>query len=159
MNFSNRIVAVLALLLVMSSFQVQGAAPTFAQFPSHGHAGSTPIPLRFVSKQDSEFRTELTAAATMPTNFAGNYVLTTIGCGASCVLVAAIDKKTGRVIWLPYTLCCWKLEITEPVHFQANSDLLILNGQRNERGAVGPHYVRLTRGRFIALPSHTPAMR
>jgi hypothetical protein len=96
------------------------------------------------------FRTRL-KGVTPPINFAGHYILTVIGCGTSCILVAAIDARNGKVAWLPYSLCCWTDQVSEPLRFRSNSDLLILNGQRDERGVNGPHYVRLLGGRFIAL--------
>ncbi|TWI63667.1 hypothetical protein IP91_03639 [Pseudoduganella lurida] len=87
----------------------------------------------------------------MPVNFAGRFVLTTIGCGASCVLTAALDKQTGAVTWLPFTICCWDLAISEPLEFRRDSALLIVHGQRNEEGGAGPHYYRINGGQFEEL--------
>ncbi|WP_145650516.1 hypothetical protein [Pseudoduganella lurida] len=84
-------------------------------------------------------------------NFAGRFVLTTIGCGASCVLTAALDKQTGAVTWLPFTICCWDLAISEPLEFRRDSALLIVHGQRNEEGGAGPHYYRINGGQFEEL--------
>lgn len=48
------------------------------------------------------FRTRLTEAHKEgDVNFAGNYIVTTWGCGASCVSGAMIDKRTGNVYGIP----------------------------------------------------------
>lgn len=41
------------------------------------------------------------------------------------------------------------------LRFRRNCQLLILNGQRDERGVNGAHYVRLRRGRFVAISIKT----
>ena len=84
-------------------------------------------------------------------NFAGHFALASWGCGASCIMAAAIDGDTGAVTWLPFTVCCWETEIIEPLEFQPNSRLLIVHGQRDERGAGGTHFYRFTGTRFEAL--------
>lgn len=48
--------------------------------------------------------------------------------------------------------CCWGPPISEPVLFRRESDLIVLNGQRDERGGAGPHYFRFTGHRFVELP-------
>lgn len=151
--------ALIKLAIAAASFSIslcghaQTSAPSFEQFPITERFAKPAAPPYLKRQRDREFRTALNEAAKKPVNFAGHYVLTTIGCGASCVLVAALDAKTGRVAWLPFTLCCWNVSIPEPVLFRLDSDLLILNGQRNEAGAPGPHYFRFTRGRFAELDS------
>ena len=83
-------------------------------------------------------------------NFAGHYVLTSWGCGASCTMSAAIDTGTGTVSWLPFTVCCWAPEIAEPLQFRADSRLLIVHGSRNEHGG-GVHYYTIEGGQFSEL--------
>lgn len=68
-------------------------------------------------------------------NFAGNYMVTTWGCGAGCLSGAMIDKRTGMVYGLPigegspYDFGCsheWKNPLeNEAIVFQANSRLFI----------------------------------
>lgn len=125
----------------------QAPAPTFEQYPVAARYTRSVAPLRIASKQDREFRSRLAEASRQPVNFAGHYILTTIGCGAACVLTAVIDARTGRVAWLPFSLCCWDLPVPEPVQYRADSDLIVLNGQRNE-GVGGTFFVRFVAGRF-----------
>jgi hypothetical protein len=143
----------LALALTVPSVlaYASGTPPAFSAFPASAHAQRHSARLLLESAQDKEFQTALREAFRQPVNFAGHYVLTTIGCGASCVLVAALDATTGRVTWLPFTVCCWAAPIDEPVEFRRDSELLVIHGQRDEQGSAGPHYYRLTGGRFIAL--------
>ncbi|MBR1280902.1 hypothetical protein JQ597_02495 [Bradyrhizobium sp. AUGA SZCCT0177] len=102
------------------------------------------------------YRTRLREAAGQPANFAGHYVLTTWGCGTGCVLGAAVDLKSGKVIFLPGSVCCWAIDVPqnfEPVEFQLQSRLITLNGQLNEQGPAGPHYFELANGAFKAVSS------
>jgi hypothetical protein len=103
-----------------------------------------------------EYRTRLKEAAGQPANFAGHYVLTTWGCGTGCKRGAAVDLKSGKVIFLPGTVCCWAIDVDEkfePVEFQLQSRLIALNGQLNEQGPAGPHYFELANGAFKAAIS------
>jgi hypothetical protein len=103
-----------------------------------------------------EYRTRLKEAAGLPANFAGHYVLTTWGCGTGCKRGAAVDLKSGKVIFLPGTVCCRAIDVDEkfePVEFQVQSRLIALNGQLNEQGPAGPHYFELANGAFKAATS------
>ncbi|HEY5800712.1 MAG TPA: hypothetical protein VIT92_10855 [Burkholderiaceae bacterium] len=110
-------------------------------------------PLRLRSADDRAFRTVLEAAYRQPVNFGHRRVLLTVGCGVACVRVAALDKTSGAVTWLPFTLCCWDAGVAEPVQFRPNNNLLILRGQRNEAGGAGPHYFRLRGTAFVEIPA------
>ena len=74
-----------------------GATPSFEQFPARPGAVPASGRLKLKSPQDREYRSALQRAASASPNFAGHYVVTNIGCGASCLLTAAIDTKTGSV--------------------------------------------------------------
>ncbi|MBL0314131.1 MAG: hypothetical protein IPP78_15825 [Holophagaceae bacterium] len=110
-----------------------------------------------ISKQDRMYRTRLKRGAEGNPNFAGRYILTIWGCGASCRMGAAIDTKTGRVHWLPGTVCCWDVSIEEdpkigdPILFRQNSKLIVLSGLLNETGTNGSHYFKFENGEFIPL--------
>ncbi|MBR1228505.1 MULTISPECIES: hypothetical protein [unclassified Bradyrhizobium] len=106
--------------------------------------------------ENREYRTRLREAASQPANFAGHYVLTTWGCGTGCVLGAAVDLKSGKVIFLPGSVCCWAIDVPqnfEPVDFQLQSRLVALNGMINEQGPDGPHYFELANGAFKRVVS------
>lgn len=59
---------------------------------------------------------------------------------------AAVDLRSGRVAWLPSTLCCWyagdpSAQTIEPVRYRLGSRMIILDGLRNEReGDLGRHF-------------------
>jgi hypothetical protein len=151
MNLIVRYTLPLIIAIASATGWVSNAAPRFKDFHVAVQTRASPVKLRLETAQDKEYRTELAAAFRKPANFAGHYVLTMIGCGASCILVAAVDTKTGMVAWLPFSICCWPLAVTEPLDFRKGSELLILRGQRNEAGYAGPHYYRFTDGRFTEI--------
>lgn len=138
--------SVLVILAGRTTAAPEVGPAAFAEYPVREHfTGTTALP-RFRTKQDREFRTTLSRAARQRPNFAGHYVLTTIGCGASCVMTAVLDAKTGEVTWLPFTLCCWEPN-QEPVMFRLDSDLLILRGRKNEQ-EFGTWALRFSQGKF-----------
>ena len=62
----------------------------------------------FLDRMDLGYRTRLHEAAQQRPDFAGHYVLALWGCGAECLMGAAVDVRSGRVTWLPGdTICCW----------------------------------------------------
>jgi len=112
---------------------------------------------------DRAYRTRLREAARRAPDFAGHYVMALWGCGMECLMGAAIDRRSGRVIWLPGTLCCWysgaqeAANGIEPVRYRLDSRLLVLNGMRDEReGDLGTHLYRIEGGRFVHLADLTP---
>ena len=137
------------------------ALPRFEDFPAGpAYAGRNHLVLK---GDDIHWRTRLRRAATQAPDFAGHYVLATWGCGMECVIGAAIDVRTGAVIWLPGTLCCWYSDnaatpdTVEPLRYRLDSRLLVLNGRRDEReGDDGDHYYRIEAGRFVHLRDVPP---
>lgn len=55
-------------------------------------------------------------------------------------MAAAVDKQTGRVTSLPFTVSDWPLDITEPLTYSASSCMLIVRGSRNESAEHGTYY-------------------
>lgn len=50
----------------------------------------------------SEFKTRITEAyATNDVNFAGHYILSVFGCGASCIMGFMVDVRDGKIYDLP----------------------------------------------------------
>lgn len=96
-------------------------------------------PLKLRDRKSVRYRSALRGAASRPVDFAGHYVLATIGCGASCLRIAAIDRADGHVAWFPSTLCCWPVDVTMPIAYRRDSRLLIVQGQFDEQG---PNIVR-----------------
>ncbi|WP_428087969.1 hypothetical protein [Candidatus Thioglobus sp.] len=98
------------------------------------------------------FRTRLRATTKKPVNFAGEYVLTLWGCGANCLLGAAVSQKTGYVVFLPASVCCWH-ESSDRLTYQANSRLLIAKGILNESSEYGAHFYEFTGQEFKLIKS------
>jgi hypothetical protein len=102
-----------------------------------------PSPVVLRSQADRDFRTRLRDASKEPANFAGEYSLAIWGCGTSCLMGAAVQLKTGNVIFMPGTISNWKGE-GDPISFQLKSRLLIASGYINEKGKYGKHYYEFT---------------
>lgn len=71
-------------------------------------------------------------------------------------MAAAIDAKTGVVSWLPFTVCCWDIQVTEPLEFRPDSRLLIVHGSRNEQGAGSDVHFYDFQGAQFRLLQHGP---
>ena len=122
------------------------AQPSFSDHAvSEHYTGASAKPV-LGSAQDKEFRTQLKAAAKGKANFAGHYILTTFGCGASCVMGGIIDARSGKISWLPFTVCCGNSD--KPVEFRLDSTLLIVHGMRNEQAPDGTFYYAFEDGKF-----------
>lgn len=129
------------------------AEPRFVEFKvAKIHRGKSKAP--DLSSPDAHaFRTRLRQAARGKVNLAGHYILATWGCGATCVTGAAIDALTGRVVFLPFTVCCWGAvdDAFAPVAHRADSRLIVFSGLRNEEEPMGAHYYELRNGEFKFL--------
>ncbi|HEX7333686.1 MAG TPA: hypothetical protein VF290_19450, partial [Pyrinomonadaceae bacterium] len=106
-----------------------------------------------ITRADRMFRTRLKEAAQEKPNFAGHYILTAWGCGAGCLMGAAIDANTGKVYWFPHTICCWneteRDDNFNPIEFRLSSRLVVFTGLRNEReGDQGAHFYEFDGKRF-----------
>jgi hypothetical protein len=112
--------------------------PKFADYPAKISAVRAPLRLR---AGDMLYRTRLRNAYELPVNFGGRYVLTLWGCGADCLMGAAINVVTGEVVWIPFSLCCSSYLSDEdanfePVEARKNSRLVVFTGKRERRGAA-----------------------
>ena len=131
-----------------------GAAsvPSFGEFHEpfvKMKSGARP---KLISNHDREFKTRIAEASGQGVNFTGHYVLSLIGCGASCVMSFALDKKSGEISWLPFTVCCWdSVEIgAKPIAFMKDSRLVVINGSRNEQGK-GIYYYEFKKSQFVLI--------
>lgn len=115
-------------------------APTFGDCPAHVETKRETPRIVFADARARQYRTVIRDAAKGPIDFAGHYTLATWGCGAGCVMAAAIDQETGRAISLPFTVSDWPLDVTEPLAYRADSCLLIVRGSRNESDEHGTYY-------------------
>jgi hypothetical protein len=147
------------ILLVLVSATFAGGATAQSQIPrfrdysvSEAYVGKT-APLA-LARDDRMFKTRLAwAAKNQRPNFAGHYILTTWGCGTTCLIGAIIDAKTGKVHWWDFSICCWSFDVDDkfqPIEFRLNSKLIVFSGARNEKdGDVGAHFYKFENGRFV----------
>src|SRR4051794_3300691 len=91
-------------------------------------AGRTPV-LKLREPKAQRYRTLLKREAGKPANFAGNFRLVNLGCGAGCADPAIIDLKRGEVY-----LAGFHSVQTGPgpdaklLEFSLNSALLVVHG-------------------------------
>lgn len=78
--------------------------PKFSDYPATDALQGRNAPLVLSTAQDRQFKTFLRENASKPPNFAGHYILATMGCGTQCAQGVVIDASTGLVYWLPETI-------------------------------------------------------
>lgn len=155
-SFRSILLAVLLTGFLIATAQAQGRVPQFKDYPvTEIYTGRT-APL-VLTRQDRMFRTRLREAAKQKPNFAGHYIFATWGCGTSCLMGAVIDAKSGKVYSIPFTICCWSIDVDEnfrPVEFRLNSRLIVFSGERGEQeGDNGTHFYEFKNGRFVHVRS------
>ncbi len=161
MNISSRASKLALVALVSATFtgnaEAQKRIPQFRDYSvTEAYIGRT-APLA-LARPDRMFKTRLAwAARNQRPNFAGHYILTSWGCGTTCLMGAIIDAKTGKVYWWNFSICCWSLDVDdkfEPIDFRLNSKLIVFSGARNEKdGDVGAHFYKLENERFVHVRS------
>lgn len=152
MNKKNFVIALITGLA--AAFTAHGTEkvniPQFAKYAVDNAYVGKPVNVDLATEDEKMYRTRLRDAAKGPANFAGEYALTTWGCGTSCITGAVVSLKTGKVSWLPGSVCCWKGE-GERLEFRLNSRLLVTAGIMNEEGVHGAHFYEFTGGNFKHL--------
>ena len=147
------LIAVLSMMVFCHGLAFAGeSAPAFGDFPAQPFKGR-PAKLQIVSAKDREYATRLRQLSGRKPNFGGHYTLVSWGCGASCVMAAAINAESGKVVWLPFTICCWDFNVSEPLEFQRDSRLLIAHGSRNESGG-GDYYYQIEPSGFVLVKAY-----
>lgn len=124
-------------------------SPKFAEYPSELYVGPRAA-VQLVTPFDRTFRTRIRNTQSQDVNFAGEYVLSTWGCGTSCATGVAVSARTGKVIELPGTVCCWKGGGNNII-FRNGSRLLVLAGLINEQGRHGAHFYELRNSEFFYI--------
>jgi hypothetical protein len=67
---------------------------------------------------------------------------------------AVIDANTGHVYRLPHTICCWPVEVENPIAYRLDSTLIVFEGIRDEKdGDDGTHYYQFRGGQFVLIRS------
>lgn len=109
-----------------------------------------------IDKDSRIYRTRVRwAAENSKRDFGGEYILGQIGCGAACRVTFALNARTGRVSWLPFTICCWEPSTDGATEARLSSRLIVLRGLRNEGNSeysqdakTDTHYYQLKNGEF-----------
>ncbi len=145
-------IGVLAFLLALpfAGAAQESRVPQFRDYPVNSTYMGKPANVILSTADEQAFRTRLRRAPKQPVNFAGEYVLATWGCGASCTHGAVVNLKTGRVVFLPGSICCWYGD-GEKLMFRINSRLLVAAGVINEESEHGAHFYEFTGREFKHL--------
>jgi len=140
--------------------QAANANPKFTDYPVTVLKGPK-APLR-LEKRDLDFRTRYRNLYKSSLNFAGHYIVDTVGCGVGCVFLLKLDVKTGKPAeWdvtsgEDVTECAEdyrdaKGEVVDKgYYFKPNSRLFVVTGQMpgNECGA---RYYLETNGKMTLI--------
>lgn len=131
--------------------------PQFEEYTVDVYFGSIRSPDLLSDPDARTYRTRLRNAAKGEVNFAGEYVLTTWGCGTTCLMGAVINAKSGSVHFLPGSICCWfeANEDANPIDYRIDSNLIILTGLLNEQEPIATHYYKFNNGVFELLETDT----
>lgn len=93
----NILMALSLTLFSVTMLHAETTVPQFTDYPVKVYTGKT-AQLDMTDESARMFRTRLRDALKEKTNFAGEYVITMWGCGASCRSYAFINKRTGKLL-------------------------------------------------------------
>lgn len=132
----------------------QTGVPKFKDYTVGSMYTGPRAPVKLTTEFDNTFRTRIRNTQNQPVNFAGEYVLSYWGCGSNCLMGVSVNARTGAVVELPGTVCCWNGD-GEKILFQSDSRLVVLAGMIDEAGVHGAHFYELLEGRFqnvVSIP-------
>lgn len=143
----------LSLAFALCSHTALAADIKFEDFPARPYTGPVSAPDLSSHPDARTYRTRIRRAAKGPVNFAGKYIVTTWGCGASCLHGVLQDAQTGRVFFLPHTICCGfdMGDDIKPIEFRRDSSLIVFKGLRDEEDPMGTHYYEFAENEFWLL--------
>lgn len=132
-----------------------GTVPKFRDYPVASiYHGPVAKPDFKADPAARTFRTRIRdAARNGRVNFAGHFILTTWGCGTTCIHGAVIDAISGAAYLLPYTICCHRAFHLgfSPIELRPSSRLIVFAGLLNEEGEMGAHFFEFRDGEFRHL--------
>lgn len=129
MNYFNHtyFLFILLFLFIFSPPTFSASQPNFSDYIVKNVYTGKSVKVILRSSEERNYRTRLRETINQPINFAGEYVLTTWGCGTACQFGAVVSKKTGHVVFLPDAISCIVCE-KDMLNFQKNSRLLSVYG-------------------------------
>lgn len=131
--FTTSKICIYLMLLVFGSSVTYAKNPTFQDYPAQTYTGKNqPLKLTLQSKK---YRTLFKQMSQQPPNFAGHYVMETVGCGGGCSFALAYNVKTGQSFVLPDTFAdCYSKEKgfkQNDIFYQKDSRLVMAVGSRH----------------------------
>lgn len=134
----------------VNSNQKKNASPKFEDYLTETYNGPR-AKVNIITDFDKRYVSRIRETQSQPINFAGEYVLSMWGCGSGgCLKGVAVNARTGHVVELPGSVCCWE-ESGDKVYLKRNSRLLVLAGLINEGEYYGVHYYELNNGKFTYI--------
>ncbi len=122
----------ISLLILLFSFSTYAKNPTFQDYPAPAYVGKNQ-PLKLTSKS-KKYRTLFKQMSQQQPNFAGHYVMETVGCGGGCSFALAYNAKSGQSFVLPNTFAdCYSKEkgfTQNDIFYQKDSRLVMAIGSR-----------------------------
>ena len=123
----------ISLLILIFSFSTYAKNPTFQDYPASAYTGKNQ-PLKLTA-QSRKYRTLFKQMSQQQSNFAGHYVMETVGCGGGCSFALAYNVKTGQSFVLPDTFAdCYSKEKgfkQNDIFYQKDSRLVMAVGSRH----------------------------
>lgn len=128
--------------------------PAFSDFPASRRYSGRSATVLLPGPEERMFRTRLREIGAGPVAFAGDHAFDCFGSGTSNLVCAAVNKRTGAVIWAPGAIYHGMdaRSFDDPgfqaVEYRVDSRMLILRGMVNETNPNGDHYYELRDGAF-----------
>ena len=122
------------------------ATPQFKDFPADVYTGKSKPAV--ISKQFIALKTRVKSASKWDANFAGHYVVDSVGCGTECAVYFYVDLKAGRVAYLPESLQpdYSDIECESEAYYKPNSRLFVASSMLS--GACSVAYYEFLDGKF-----------
>ena len=121
-----------SLLLALISSSIYAKNATFQDYPASAYTGKNQ--LLKLNSQSKKYRTLFKQMSQQQPNFAGHYVMETVGCGGGCSFALAYNAKTGQSFVLPDTFAdCYSEQKgfkQNDIFFQKDSRLVMAVGSR-----------------------------
>ena len=146
MRFS---LTVLIFAIALIGFQHADAAdvPQFSQYKAEStYSGPAAKPI-LDTPSKRMFRTRINDGVRgRQPNFAGEWIIVTWGCGASCTAGAIVNARTGDVVDIPFSICCAMAvhEGFDTIEARPDSRLIIFAGFLNEEEPMAAHFFEFT---------------
>lgn len=151
-----KIPGLLAIFLLLS---LSASAQNFSDYPVKERFSGKNARV-IITKDDRLYRTRLREISREKVNFAGHYIASMIGCGAECVLPVIINAKTGKVMSIAFSLCCWfdpqradETRDLNSMEFYPDSSLIVFRGMKNEEEPTKVFYYKVQDDRLVFIKS------